>query len=1171
MNFLKCVAAVTAFAAVFLGTSWGQSGTVKSDGQAIPGATVKATSGERVLTTLTDPNGAFLIDKMTAGTWTVEVTMFGFATARKEVQIGELPVKIDLTLQLREFRNFGGGRGEGGFGRAGGAPGGAPGTAGAGPGGFGRAGGFGRGGGAAGAGPGFGAPNAVAGGGNAVGAPGAAANRNAVAGAPGAQASTEQDSLLAATAEVQAIVQNNAQNDGGAGAAVPDVASTGANESFVVSGSISTGLNTQGGDFTPDRGQFGGAGFSAATSGGGAAIPGGAAGGGDAAAGAGPAIALAPGGGPPGGGFGGGGGFPGGGFPGGGPGGRGGGRPGNPNGAFIRNRRNAGRLQVRGSLFYTFRNSALDAAPFSLNGQNNTKAAYAQNRFGFNLGGPLEIPKLFKSESIFFFVNYTGNLLRNGQNLTGTVPTLAERAGDFSGVSAILYDPVSGLPFANNQILPGRISSIATGLLAYIPQPNQPGTVNNYRYVTATPNNSQALNTRLNKTISRKDNVALAFNWQGRDAINPQLYGFTDSTNGNGINVTANWRHTIKTGIFNNLTLTFNRNTNSTLPYFANGANVAQQLGIQGTSANPINFGPPNVSFTNFGSLNDASYSRSATSSAGFNDAVSWRKGKSNWSFGGGFTRSFNNTDTDANARGTFTFTGLSTSLLNANGNVVAGTGFDFADFLLGFPQSNSIRYGSSNTYFRSNNYFAFAQDDWRLASNLTLNLGLRYEYFSPWSEKYGRIANLDIAPGFSAVSVVTPGTTGQYSGIVYPSSLIQPDRNNFAPRTGLAWKPKAKSSVVVRLGYGWYYNPGVYNQFMNRLSAQPPFAQSTTVTTSLTNPLTLASGLTVTPAGKTILNTFAVDTNYRDMYAQSWTASVQSGLPGALVGELSYLGTKGTRLDVQIMPNQAAPGSPFTSEQRLAIGNATGFTYDSPIGNSIYHAFQARLTRRPRKGIGGSLQYTFAKSIDDSSTLGGAGNTVAQNFYDISAERGLSSFDRRHVLALNYLWQSPIGGTNSLLVNQKWAMTALKDWTISGTIQAQSGTPLTARVLGNLSDTAGTGNVGSGRAQATGLPVDSGSGFFNLAAFTIPAAGTYGNAGRNTIPGPGTFNMGISLQRTIAINERVRLQVQANVNNFLNHVNITNYGTVVNSLTYGVPSSAGAMRSMTLTARFNF
>ena len=148
-------------------------------------------------------------------------------------------------------------------------------------------------------------------------------------------------------------------------------------------------------------------------------------------------------------------------------------------------------------------------------------------------------------------------------------------------------------------------------------------------------------------------------------------------------------------------------------------------------------------------------------------------------------------------------------------------------------------------------------------------------------------------------------------------------------------------------------------------------------------------SGLTVTPAGKTILNTYAVDPNYRDMYAQSWTVSLQSNLPGSLVGELAYLGTKGTGLDVLVQPNTAPPGSPLTSEQRLAIGNATGFTFDEPVGNSVYHALQARLARRFRRGFSGTLLYTFSKAIDDSSTLGGAGNTVAQNFFDISAERG--------------------------------------------------------------------------------------------------------------------------------------------------------------------------------------
>jgi hypothetical protein len=801
------------------------------------------------------------------------------------------------------------------------------------------------------------------------------------------------------------------------------------------------------------------------------------------------------------------------------------------------------------------------------------------------VGGPLEIPKLLKLENTFFFINYTGNLQRAGQDLTGTVPTLAERGGDFSAVNSVIYMPSTQqfpnapagcasavpTPFANNQIPANCIGSIAQGLLSYIPKPNQPGTINNYRLITATPNNSQALNMRINETLSRTDQIAFGVNWQARDSINPQLFGFTDSTSGNGIGANANWRHTIAPGMFNNIVGTFNRNTNTTTPFFANGQNVAAELGIQGTSTNPLNFGPPNLNFTNFGSLTDASPSQSAIYNVGFTDTLQWRKGKHNWSFGGGYTRYFNNTVTDSNGRGTFTFSGLTTSLLNSSGQVVAGTGYDFADFLLGTPDANSIRYGSSNTYFRSNAYNVFTQDDWRLLPNLTLNLGLRYEYFAPWHEKYGRVANLDIAPDFTAVSVVTPGELGPYSDMTYPGGLIKPDRNNFAPRTGLAWKPTVKSPIVVRIGYGWYYNPSTYNKFESVLSAQPPFANSTNVTTSLTNPLTLATGLTVTPAGKTILNTYAVDPDYRDMYAQSWTASLQSNLPGALVGELAYIGTKGTRLDVQVQPNQAPPGSPLTSQERLSIGNATGFTYDAPVGNSIYNAFQARLNRRFRRGFSGTIQYTFSKAIDDSSTLGGAGNTVAQNFYDISAERGLSSFDRRHVLTATYIWQSPIGGTGAFLANRGWITTALKDWTITGSGTFETGTPLTARVLGNLSDTAGTGNVGSGRAQATGLPVEDGSGFFNLAAFTIPTPGTYGDAGRNTIPGPGTISLNLSLQRTVTLTERMRLQLRVDSTNFTNHVNIASYGTVVNSLTYGVPTAAGAMRNLTFTARFNF
>ncbi len=149
--------------------------------------------------------------------------------------------------------------------------------------------------------------------------------------------------------------------------------------------------------------------------------------------------------------------------------------------------------------------------------------------------------------------------------------------------------------------------------------------------------------------------------------------------------------------------------------------------------------------------------------------------------------------------------------------------------------------------------------------------------------------------------------------------------------------------------------------------------------------------------------------------------------------------------------------------------------------------------------------------------------------------------------------------------------VSALKDWTLNGSVTLQSGAPLTARLLGNQSDIAGTGTIGSGRAQATGLPVDSGSGFFNLLAFTTPPPGQYGNAGRNTITGPGTLSMNLSLQRTVNLTERVRLQFRVDATNLTNHVNITGVGTIVNSLTYGVPTAAGPMRTLSATLRLNF
>ncbi|MDQ2948748.1 MAG: TonB-dependent receptor, partial [Acidobacteriota bacterium] len=946
-----------------------------------------------------------------------------------------------------------------------------------------------------------------------------------------------------------------------------------ATEAFLVNGTLSQGLQTTQADMGPQQGpDFGGmrpggqdgpGGFGPGRPGVG---PGGSAGG--------PAGAPGFGGGT--GGFGGGRGGGGFGGPGGGGfGGRGGGGPGqrdrsgrrgDPNapggpGAFIGNRRNRGQQAIRGMLSMSLRNSALDARPFSLTGEDTRKAAYAQARMGAVLGGPLRIPKVLKGENTSFFLNFFLTRARNPYLGAATVPTLLERSGDFSQsftrTPVSIYDPTTGAPFTGNQLPPDRINPAAVGLLSFIPLPNHAGQVQNYQLQTSFPQNTANLSVRLNQNITRKDRLAFNIGVQSRSGENQQLFGYRDETSGFGANADITYTHNLGQRTINVFRFNFNRNRSTTTPFFSFKSDVASALGIRGTAPDPINFGPPNLAFTNFGGLTDGSPVLNRVQSMGFTESVSTVIKQHNLSAGMSLTRSQLNVRTDSNARGSFSFSGLETSAFDARGLPLSGSGYDFADFLLGLPQSSSVRFGTSSNYFRGNVWGAFVQDDWRVRSNLTLNAGLRYEYYSPLSEKYGHLANLDLAPGFTAAAVVTSGQPGPFSGSL-PASLLRPDRNNFAPRVGVAWKPA--KTMQVRASYGIYYNATVYNAIASRLASQPPFAQTETLTTSLADVLTLQNGFAVNRSGKLILNTFAVDPNYRVGYAQTWSGSVQNEFKQGFFVELGYLGTKGTRLDLQGLPNRAPPGSPLTAEQRRQIGNAVGFTFENSNGDSIYHALQVRLNRRFRKGMSFQSFYTFAKSIDNSSTFGGAGNTVAQDNNDLRAERGLSSFDQRHTLNMS--------GTLSM---PKMENRFAKNWTLTSSMTYGSGTPLTARVLGNQADTAGTGSVGSGRADATGLDVTAGSGLFNLAAFGIPPGGRFGNAGRNTIPGPSTWSLNSGITRTFALTERRRLEFRLDANNLTNHVNFANINTIVNASNYGLPLAAGQMRSLTANFRFRF
>jgi hypothetical protein len=869
----------------------------------------------------------------------------------------------------------------------------------------------------------------------------------------------------------------------------------------------------------------------------------------------------------------------------GGPGGgyRGGGGDGGRQIIRIGGRGGRGRFDMNkphGSLFYSAGNSALDASPYSLTGAPVTKPQYMQQRFGASIGGPLNIPHIYNGGTkTFVFANYTGNRSDNPYDVFSTVPTLAERNGDFSGTltrggpsagqPVVVRDPLTGQPFANDQVPAGMINSAALGLLKYIPEPNLPGSAQNFHYVTAATNNNDNLNFRVMHNFGAaggpfggfgrgggggrggtRNNLNFGFNYRRAASHStnpfPSVSGQSSST---GYNLNAGWVYG-KGRLTNNLRFNWNRSQNDSSNAYAYLTNIAGQLGIAGASQSPFDFGLPGLSFTNYSSLHDITPSSRQNQTFAGTDMVIWRRGKHNFRFGGDFRRIYLDTHSDKNPNGSFVFTGLY-------------TGFDFADFLLGDSQQASIQYGSASYHFAQNSWDLFTEDNWRAASNLTLTLGLRYEYVSPYTERDGRMVNLDIAPGFAAVAPVLAGGNGPYTG-AFPATLVNPDRNNFAPRVGVAWKPLAKT--VVRAGYGINYNTTAYAGIVQNLAFQPPFTFTQTNIATFAAPLPLQNAFQAQPG--TVTNNYAVDRNYRLGYVQMWNLNVQRELTRTFVLQVDYTGTKGTHLDMQRAPNRLPNGG-------VRIPGVQAFLFEDSVADSVMHSGSLRLNKRMSHGFSLGASYTFSKSIDNASSIGGsATGTVAQNDQDLRAERGLSSFDQPHRVAVNYALELPFGENRAWLKNGGIASSIFGNWQWTGNFSFASGMPYTARVVGAISDVS-SGVNGTLRADTTGqplsLPNPTIGEWFNTAAFVQPPPGQFGDAGRNTIRGPHTFGLNMALSKTIQLGEVRGLDLRIEASNVFNMPEYTGIDTVVNSRTFGQVISVGSMRKLQLFARFHF
>jgi trimeric autotransporter adhesin len=868
--------------------------------------------------------------------------------------------------------------------------------------------------------------------------------------------------------------------------------------------------------------------------------------------------------------------------------------------------------RLRYGFYDQYSNSALNAEPYSITGEHFPKISDYNERFGGNLGGPLKIPHVYDgSDKTYFFVNYQHQLIKNGVNTFSLVPTPDERSGNFCNVESgfTLYDPFSNLANPSSprsvlgngcQIPSGDIDSAANGLLAFIPKPNIPeqtgalGQTYNYLLQSTTPENTDNLNVHVLHTINAKFNVNVGYNL---NSARENTLGNFASIQGNqstlSQNVTLGLNHNWSPNMVESTSVNWSRNRVQLLSSNSYVNNIAGELGIEGASTDPINYGIPEIQFSSLGSLNDPVPSLVRNQTLRFMEGWTYTHNSHTLRFGGEIRRIQLNTISDPDPRGRFMFTGQMTSQVDSSGHPIETPAdepyYEFADFLLGLPYNTQLRTGDANTYFRNWEFITYAQDDWRVNKNFTLLFGLRYTGVTPPVELFDHISNLDLNADATAVQVVTPGQTGLFGG-TYPQALIHGDYKEFAPRIGFAWRPGVKPKTVVRGGYSIFYNDSVYDTLaQDYLAYQPPFAESQNLYTSAAQLLTLKNGFpsststtlctpTVT-SNCTVPNTSGVNPFYKDGYAQIWMLSLETDLRPNWILTTTYTGTKGTDLDLLRAPNRAALGTnPFDTEQDLKIPYASAFDYDQSGANSIYNALQVRLVHRFTHGIMLQAFYTFSKSLDNASSIGGTSPIVVQQDGNYAAEWGLSSFDERHQVRLMSMWELPLGERHRLFATG-WQSRVFGDWRLMNMVTWHTGLPFTAYLGGGASNNTGTGANFSERAEQVGDPnvgICGGTAlnFFNSSAFAVPAADAYGDERRGAIEGPCSLSWNVSLGKTIRYGPRERqhsVTIRWDVNNVTNTPSFSGISTTVGSALFGQVTSAGAMRSMDVMLRFNF
>ena len=815
----------------------------------------------------------------------------------------------------------------------------------------------------------------------------------------------------------------------------------------------------------------------------------------------------------------------------------------------------SGANQFHGDVYEFHRNSNLDARNvFDPPGKT---PYFRRNQFGVDGGGPI-----IKNKSFFFF-GYEGQRQKQIVSYTGNVPQTAMLTGNFSSLSTPILDPLTGQPFPGNVIPANRLDSTGLGIASAYPAPNLEG-ARNYRSQPQNELRDNTLIARVDQQITGSNRALVRVNWQGIYELQPvNIFGRTTIVPGYGREQEATRFATI--GVSD--THTF---TNNLLGEFRVGWNrwkldylqqdraddAAARLGLNGLSRKPEDLGFPLVSmggvYENLGSATNLPQ-QGPFDTLSLSGTMTYVKSTHTMKVGADYKRFASDFIFDSLARGSYTFTGRY-------------TGNPLSDLLLGFPTQASRGLGlNGDTQFNfvSRGLSGFVQDDWQARDNLTLTMGLRYEYVDPTYEGRDRITNFDFETGTTLLA----GKNGQ------SRSMVNPDKSALAPRVGFAWDLTGDGRMALRGGYGIFYEVTLINQTLGLRLNPPWFNQD----------LALGDGRTVTTANAfnnlavVTPNLSAFDRNYKMGRVQQFSLNLQRQLASNLVADVGYVGTRGDRLFRTVNYNQPAPAAGAVQARRPYPQYGNMNTVAS-LASSEYNSLEARLEKRFARGYSFLASYTLSKSMDDASGSGGTADSgVPQNSRNLDAEWGPSVYDVRQRFVLSGIYELPWGSGRRWMSSSGGVLGMLfADWQVNGIFTLQGAQPFTP-VLGI--DNSNTGQL-QDRPNLVGDPYAPGPGceqtrtadcWVNPAAFARADPFTFGNAGRNSLRGPGTKNLDLSLVKAVRFGGANQLQVRIETFNLLNWVNYDIPNRTALTPNFGKVFTAGPPRQIQLGLRFMY